>query len=814
MIRNYFKIAFRNMFKDGFYSFINIIGLSIGITACLLIMLYVNNELSYDKFHKDHERIYRITTKAKMSETQILNVGVSSAPMAEQFKRDLEEIEAIARLYYNMNATVKHNEDVFKEKGVLYADSTFFDVFDFGIQQGNPKSMLVEPYSVVMTEETAIRFFGERKVRSGAVMEEKIQINNDLYQVTGILDDVPQNSHFTFDMLLSMSSFRDALNPIWLTMNYYTYLKLKEGVDPASLDDKIRDIVMVHVVPQVIAYMKLPEQMLSDRNNIDQFFKFSLQPMTSIHLHSNLRGELGANSDIKYIYIFSSIALFIIIIACINFMNLATARASKRAIEVGIRKTLGSFKGQLVKQFMVESILFSLIAMIIALGLTEALKYPFSAVTGKILSLNIFNDPSLLLMIVGLVLVIGLTSGAYPAFYLTRFKPVEVLKGSKRLGGKRSIFRNSLVVLQFAISFGLIVCTSLVFKQMGYLSDRNLGFDKENVIVLTNGGQMGNRFEVLKNELDGHPEVISVASSMTVPSGFVGNLLVTPEGKDAVDVPIYINVIDHDFIDTYKMEMVQGRNFSRDFTSDSTGILVNEQALRLFGWGPDIDPVDRYVDAINPDMGTRTRYTIVGVVKDFNYESCKSPISAQMMLLGQNQEHISIRVKPGNMASLAAGFKPIWKKIAPDVPYEHFVLKDNFEELYQAEQKMSELFTIFTSIAIFIACLGLLGLAAYTAEQRTKEIGIRKVMGASVPSVIQLLNLQFIKLVLISIVIASPIAWYLMTQWLGSFVYKTEIGPGPFVIATLIALSIAIITVGYQSFKAAIANPVNSLKTE
>jgi putative ABC transport system permease protein len=814
MIRNYIKIAIRNLFKNSFYSFINIFGLSIGITACLLIMLYVNNEMSYDKFHKDHGRLYRVTTKAMMSETEIMNLGVTSAPVAERFRNDIEEIESITRLY-QLSKTVKYKDDVFQENKMLFADSTFFDVFSFGILQGDQKSMLKDPFSIVMTEETAIRYFGEPKVNSGMALEEQIKINDDMYQVTGILQNVPSNSHFTFDMLVSMSTNDDALNPIWLNMNYFTYLKLHEGVNPSDLEEKITDIIIANVIPQVIAYMNMPAENLQDRETVKSAFQFNLQPVTDIHLHSDLRGELGANSDISYIYIFSSIALFIIIIACINFMNLSTARGSKRATEVGIRKTLGSLKYQLIRQFMIESILFSIIAMIIALGLTEALKYPFSTITGVVLALNIFEQPWILGVILGLTVIVGMVAGSYPAFYLTRFKPVEVLKGSSKSGRKSSIFRSALVVTQFAISIGLIVCTTLVLKQMSFMNNKNLGFEKENVIVIENATQLGQKREAFKNELLKNSEVINVAYSQTIPSALFYSTMCTPEGEDGLDVQIFINSLDYDFIDTYKMELVNGRNFSRDFPSDSTAILINESAAKRFGWiGEENDPIGRYISMINPDMGTRSTYYVVGVVKDFNYESCKSPISANVMFLSKVDNYVSIRVKPGDFKELIHDFESTWKKIAPEVPFQYSFLKQNFEELYQSEQKMSQIFSVFTTIAILIACLGLLGLAAFTAEQRTKEIGIRKTMGASVINVVTMLNLEFIKLVGIAIVIASPIAWYLMSRWLGDFIYKTEIGIWPFLLASFLAILIALITVGFQSLKAAVANPVNSLRSE
>jgi len=816
MIGNYFKIAFRNLFKDGFYSFINIFGLSVGITACLLILLYVSNELSYDKFHKDSDRIYRVTTKAMMSESEILYVGVSPAPLADRLRNDIEEIESITRLI-SFSETIKYKEIVFKENRMLYADSTFFDVFDFNVEQGDPNTMLRDPYSIVLTEETAIRYFGTHKVQSGTALDEKLKIGNDSYQVTGILENIPENSHFTFDLLVSMSTFSDALNPIYLNMNYFTYLKLRDGVNPVQLDEKLRNIVMTHVVPQVVAYMNFPEAMLSDKSTVDNFFKYSLQPITSIHLYSHLRGELGANSDISYIYIFSSIAIFLIVIACINFTNLATSRASKRSIEVGIRKTLGSNKYQLIRQFLAESFLFSIIAMIIALGLTEVLKYPFSTITGTILSLNIFKQPWIISVIIGLTLVIGIASGSYPAFYLTKFKPVMVLKGSNRMGKKSSFFRSFLVVLQFAISIGLIVCTTLVYKQMNFISNKNLGFDKENILIIENGDQLGQRAEVLKNELLRNPELIDVAFSQTIPSQLFYSSVCTPEGEDGVDQQIFLNLIDHDFINTYKMEVIKGRNFSPDFPSDSSAILINERAANKFGWigdSEETNPIGKYIDMINANIGTRSKFYVVGVIKDFNYESCKSPIRANVMFFNTSGNYISIRVKPGDYNRLIKDLEATWKEIAPDVPFAYSFLKENFEELYQSEQKMSQIFSVFTTIAIIIACLGLLGLAAYTAEQRTKEIGIRKVMGASVPNVVTMLNLEFIKLVGIAVIIASPIAWYLMQKWLGDFVYKTEIGIWPFVFASVLATVIAVITVGFQSLKAALANPVDSLRNE
>ncbi len=813
MLRNYIKVAIRNLVKDRYYSAINIFGLSIGITTCLLILLYVNHELSYDKFHQDFNRIYRVIAKAKLagSETEMV---VSAPPLADRLKHDIQEIEAATRIL-RLHRSIRHEGMVFKEDHMFYADSTFFDVFSFNVIQGDTETMLRDPYSIVVTENTAIRYFGEAEVQSGNILGKELIINNEAFVITGLLENIPVNSHFSFDFLVSMSTTDEALSPIWLNMNFYTYVKLREGTDPKSLDNHLKEIVMTHIVPLVIQYMNMPPDLFKDEASVYNFFHFNLQPLASIHLHSDLQGELGVNSDISYVYIFTAIALFIISIACINFMNLATARGAKRAVEVGIRKTLGSSNGLLTKQFLIESMLFSFIAMLIALGLTEALKIPFSHLTGKVIALNIFQEPFVLVLIFGFTILVGLIAGSYPAFYLTRFKPVEVLKSSTSSGNSKSLLRPALVILQFAISVGLITCTLLVSQQMSYISNKQLGFDKENVIIIENAQDLGNNYQAFKNELHKIPQVTDVSISQRIPSIIFNSQVCTPEGEDGVDIPVFTNEIDYDYIDAYKMEIVKGRNFSRDIPSDSMAILINESAVRRFGWMDEgVDPIGKYVQMINPNYGNRSKLYVVGVVKDFNFESLKSDISANVMLLWPSGNYISIRVKPGDFTKLISDFESLWKSMSPDAPFHYSFLHQRFEDLYQSEQKLGQIFTLFTSIAIFIACLGLLGLAAYTTEQRTKEIGIRKTMGASVSNVISMLNMDFIRPVAIAIIIGAPCAWYFIRIWLGNFVYKTQIGILPFILAGVLAILISTITVGFQSYKAATMNPVKSLRNE
>lgn len=815
MLRNYFKVAIRNLFKDKFYAFINILGLSIGITSCLLIVLYVSEELSYDTFHTDSDRIYRVVAKARMNENEVLDFVGTPAPMTDGFKHAIPEIEAVTRLR-PLGMVFKHDENVYKENHLMYADSTFFDVFDYQLLQGNRNGSLTEPNSIILTEDMALKYFGADALNNGSIVGSFLKANDKIFKITGIVENIPGNTHLNFDMLVSMSTTTEALVTNWLSMNYFSYIKLNEGVTIADIEEKVTDLVIEKVAPQAMAYLKMPKEAFEDRVAVNKTFQFIFQPISSIHLHSNFRGEIGSPGNISYIYIFTAIAVFIIIIACINFMNLSTARSSKRAMEVGVRKTLGSSKGKLVGQFMLESMFFSLIAMIIALGLTETFRIPFGNIAGKSISFNVFEDPWILILIVGLTLIIGLLAGSYPAFYLTKYKPVEVMKGAFRSGTKSSWFRSSMVIFQFVISISLIICTSLVYKQMNYISNLNVGFNRENVIIIPNAWGLGNNMEAFKRELINHPDVQNASYTYCVPSKIFNSTLTKAEGDMEVDHQIFTNRADYDFLETMGMELVSGRNFSRDMASDSTAVLVNESAVKALGW-TNVDPqqgLGKSIEMMHGKLGSRVKYNVIGVIKDFNYESLKSEIRPLAVFLFRKAYYLTVRIKSDNIPQTLAMLESSWKGMAKDAPFEYSFLDQSFEDLYQAEQKLGQIFGIFTAMAIFIACLGLIGLAAYTAEQRTKEIGIRKVMGASVPNLINMLNMEFIKLVVIALFISFPLAWYFMHNWLDSFVYKTKIGIWPFIFAAVLAIMITLLTVGYQSFKAALANPVNSLKTE
>jgi len=814
MFRNYIKIALRNLVKDRFYSLLNILGLSIGISTSMLIMLFIADELSYDKFHEDAENIYRIITKGKLGDEQVMNVAVTGAPVAETVKSYIPEVVAITRLQPTVRV-FNHKEESIKEDHILFADSSFFEIFTFPLIEGELDKVLTLPFSIVMTEETAIRYFGEKAVERGDVVGQLLKAGDETYAVTGIVQNPPHNSHFDFDMLISMSTQPDANNPIWINMNYFTYVKMAKGTDPADLEDKLRDLVRQFVIPQVIAYLHFPDLEYTDEL-LDQNFKYLLQPITDIHLGSNLHAELSTNSDIQYVYIFSVIAVFILLIACINFMNLSTARSAKRAKEVGIRKTLGSLKNPMRVQFMLESLLYILLSMLLALGLTEAFRTPFNTLSGKSLSFNIFQEPWILGVILGLVVLVTFIAGSYPAFYLTRFKPVDVIKGTLHSGSRGSVFRSSLVVFQFIISIGLIICTILVFKQLHYIRKKNVGFEKENVIILRNGNNLGERSEVVKQQILDLDRVVSASYTTHVPSNLYYSSAHKAEGELESDHIVFFSLVDYDYQETLKLGMEYGRFFSRDFPSDSSAIIINEAAAFVFGWTEDNgrEAVGKYIETINTVEGDRAKYEVIGVVSNFNFETFKNEVRPLALYLNTNGPLLAVRIQPGNLTEVLTSIRNIWMEQAPWAPFDYRFLDEQYYDMFAKEERLGSVFTVFTVLAIIVACLGLFGLAAYTAEQRTKEIGIRKAMGASTSNVVSMLTREFTKLVLISFIIAIPIAWYFMKEWLKAFAYKTDIGIWPFLAAGFTAILIAWVTVSYQSLRAARANPVESLRNE
>jgi len=791
-------------------------GLSVGIACSLLILLYVVDELSYDRCYKDADRIYRVVTKAKMSEDETIHVVTTPAPLAEQLRISSTAIEDVTRILPH-GLVIKHKGESHKEGRVFYADSSFFRVFEYEMILGNPDKALVEPNSLVLTESTAIRYFGKNIVKESTILGQQIEANGSNWEITGIIKDIPDNSHIRFDFLVSMSTNQYALNQIWINVDFHTYIKIKDNIDLVVVNENLHMIVKDFVRPMVIQYLSLSPELFEDEETAREMFHFPLQPLTSIHLHSNLKGELGVVGDINNLYIFSAIAVFILLLACINFMNLATARSAKRSMEVGIRKTMGSSSGLLVRQFLLESIILTVIAMLIGLGLAEAFRIPFNTISGKTLSLNIFDHPWIAMAIIGITVVVSLMAGLYPAFYLTAFKPVEVLKGNLRKGGG-SKFRNGLVIFQFIISISLIICTTMVYKQMNYIHQYKLGFNKENVIVLPNGWDLENNEQVLKRELLKQSNVQNVSISSGIPSNIPGSSLLKAEGDLETDHSVFILYADYEYIPTMGMKIIHGRNFSRDIHSDdSITVLVNQTAAKQFGWIADEcrEAIGKRIESINPQTGQRIPHEIIGVIQDFNFESLRKSIGPIVVYPTNGEyQYLSVKVEPGDLQQRIDMIKSTVKDVVPNAPFEYRFLDSEFENLFESEKRLGKVIGIFSSLAILIACLGLLGLAAFTAEKRTKELGIRKVMGASIQDLIFLLNKDFTKLVIFSFIISVPLAWFFIDRWLNSFNYKTSVGVWPFIIAGLIAVLITWLTVSYQSITAALTNPTKSLRSE
>jgi putative ABC transport system permease protein len=798
MFKNYMHIALRNIKKHKGYSLINILGLAIGMACCILITSYVIYELSYDKYHENADSIYRIKSDAKIGDN-LLQIPKSSPPMAGYMVENFPEVSNATRLRELGNVPLKYRDNQFYEGRIFFADSSFFDIFTFPLLKGDPKTALKAAYTAVITEDTARKYFGEEDpIGKVMTIEESVD-----FTITGIISNVPRNSHFVFDMLCSFETHaqnnRESMAN-WLSINYYTYIMLQKGSDPYSLEQK------------------LPEMITSNAGNILKAVKgdlrLSLQPLTSIHLHSRLEQEISATSNIAYIYIFSAIALFILFIACMNYMNLATARSAKRAQEVGMRKVLGAHRGKIVRQFLGESLLTSSISCIIALLFVEIALPLFRSISGINLRINYMENPWLIPGLLGLTILVGLVAGSYPAFFLSSFLPIRILKGSLRTGSGNTHFRGVLVIVQFTISIVLIIGTIITFNQLKYMKNTALGFDKEQILILPISDESTvESLLPLKEELKNYPGVIDVGASSHVPGETTYYNPFLPEGftREQMIWMGQLNV-DPDFIPTMGIEFLAGRNFSSELQTDQThSVIINETAAKRFGWD---DPVGKTIGELSISGGIKRR-PVIGVVKDFHIESLHREIGP--LLITNNTEWLntlSIRVAPDNIPETLSFLSKKWDQHNPLRPFRHFFLDDSFDAQYKADERLSKIFSYFSILAIFIACLGLFGLASYTAEQRTKEIGIRKVLGATLSGIVKLLTKEFSKWLLLANIIAWPVAYFVMRKWLQGFAYRTSIGFYIFVLSAVIALAIALITVSYQALKAAKADPVESLRYE
>jgi putative ABC transport system permease protein len=810
MFQSYLKIALRNIVHQKSYSFINIIGLAIGITCCILILLYVQDELSYDRYHANAGRIYRVGLHGIIGSNEI-NGTFTAAPMAEALMLEFPEVEQACRIRNFGFPVIRYEDKVFSEERFFWADSNIFEVFSIPFIQGDPKTALTKPLSVVITESAAKKYFGDENPM-GKILNAD---NRRDYMVTGVMEDVPHNSHFHFDFLRSLSTNeRAANNPLWISNNYQTYVLLKEGHPAEKLEAKFVDLVRKYVGPQIEQAAGISYDQLVEAGGAYGYF---LQPLTDIHLYSHLEGELEPNGDATYVYGFAIIAFAILLIACINFMNLATARSTKRAREVGIRKTLGSNRAQLIRQFLAETIFMSFISVLIALVMVKLLLPYFNNLAGKQLVLDIFGNPRNLAALAGLVIFVGLLAGSYPAFFLASFQPVKVLKSSGlvKTNGRSPLLRSALVVFQFLISIILIIGTFVVRDQIHYIQNKNLGYDKAQVVVIEKTDDIGRQIETFKEELAQQPGVINASNSNVLfGQTFSSNAHILPGASGEETHLLWTMRTDYNFVETYQVEMAAGRFFSRDFPTDSTAVVLNEAAVRAMGLE---DPVGKEVIRMGPTPEQSIRHNIIGIVKDLHFESLRQeirPMAIKLFGRGGFGRNTSVRIATENVPQTLDALKTTWHKFAGNQAFEYVFFDEEFSRLYAAEQRTGQILTIFSMLAIFIACLGLFGLASFTTEQRTKEIGIRKALGASVTNVVRLLFKEFAKWVAIATVIAWAVSYFAVKEWLQNFAYRVDINLLIFLAAALLALVIAFITVSYQTVRAAVANPVDALRYE
>jgi len=808
MIRNYLKIASRNLIKHKFYSIINILGLAVSVAICIVIALFVFDELSFDRHFENADRIYRFNSDVKFGGND-MKLAVMPAPLADAMVNDYPEVEASTRLRSYGSWLVRKDEESIKEHNVIWADSTFFNVFNIPVIQGDAKTALVEPNSIAISESLAKKYFGDEEA-----LGEMLTLDNNMeVEITAVYKDIPKNSHFHFDILIAMVSLDESKNGVWLSHNFHTYIKLREGSDPKVLLQKFPAMLEKYAGPQIKQFMGITmEEFQASENNVG----YSLIPISNIHLHSIWTGEFEPGGEIKYVYIFSAIAIFILLLACVNFMNLSTAKSADRAKEVGIRKVMGSYKTHLIRQFLTESILLSLLAVVLSIALAGFILPFFNNLSGKELSLPLTSGLFWMSIMIS-ILVLGLLAGIYPAFFLSSFKPISVLKGRLSSKGGNNGLRNMLVVFQFSISILLIIGTGAVYNQLSYIQNKKLGFSKDQVIIIHDASAMGDQLSSYRTEMLRDPRIISGTLTGFLPvQSSRNNSAFWPIGKRDIDNSVSMQnwSVDNEYITTMGMNIIEGRNFSEDFPSDSLAMILNQEALKIFGFE---NPIGREIQrsrrANNNEQEIIT-YHVIGVVENFHFESLKNKVSALSLILGNNHGSISFKFQTKNTSEVISILEEKWSEMAPMQPFQYSFMDDEFAKMYEAEQKIGKIFMSFSILAIFIACLGLFALASYTAKQRTKEIGVRKVMGASIRSVVLLLSKDFSKLVFISFIIAVPIAWYGISQWLQSFEYKSLPGVWIYLISGVLALVVALLTIGYQAIRAATVNPVESLRDE
>lgn len=808
MLKNYLKIAVRSLLKNKVYTFINILGLSVGLACCVLILLHVEDELSYDDFHPNKEQLYRVALE-RVYPDHTSYYAIIPSGFSEVFNEEIPEVEHATRLlgFPNFTNVIEYRDKVFEENYVFFADSNFFEVFDYKLLQGNSDALLKNPNTVILTRSTAQKYFGTENP-----VGKTLEINDNETEVVGVMEDIPENSHMTFDFLSSSTNLGFIRQPNYTSFSSYTYLKLQEGATMEEVEARIPELVERYASGQIERNLGISYEEYVAAGNGYHYF---LQPISDIYLHSNLESEIKPNSSMVYVYIFVSIAILILGIACINFVNLATARSAERAREVGVRKVMGSDRSQLIRQFLTESVFISLLSLVVAVGIIQVVLPLFNDLAQKELVINLFGNSMAGPLLLGFTLVIGLLAGLYPAFYISSIKPVEVMKGKFQTNSKGRWLRNGLVVFQFAISIILISGTLIVYNQMDYINSKNLGYEKENILVIENIFNL-DQPDAFKEELRGLADVASVGATSTMMGDNFFGIQFQQAGESEVLTTKGLTVDDH-FIETMGINILAGRSFSENF-DDSLNVILNEAAVNALGIE---NPVGARLTSTNNNADNEqitSVFNVIGVAENFNFESLRTGITPLAILSSESvigfESFLSVRLMNSNFSENVNRFENIWNSMVSDRPFSYYFLENDLAELYKAEQTSAKIFAVFAVLAIIIACVGLFGLAAYTAYQRTKEIGIRKVLGASISGIILLLSKDFAKLVGIAFFIAAPVAYLVMSAWLQNFAFRIEPGITTFITAGLIALLIAIFTVSYQAIAAAVVNPVKSLRSE
>tara|TARA_R110002033_G_scaffold1096_23_gene10175 strand:- start:4982 stop:7414 length:2433 start_codon:yes stop_codon:yes gene_type:complete len=810
MFKNYIKIAWRSLKKQAFFTFLNTFGLAIGMAGALMISLYIYDELSYDKMFADADRIYRIDADIKFGGAEI-KAAESAPPMAGALKRDYSQVESTVRFRTLGSMYVKKvgGETSSKENKVTYADSTFFQFFGIDLLAGNSKTALTGTNSLVLTKTAAEKYFGSTDVLGQNMLLD----NSDTYTVTGVIDDMPKNSYFNeYSVFLAMAGNVASREELWGSNNYFTFVKLIPEAKVEDFQAPLQGMLERYMLPWAQKYF--PGMTAESFAASGNYIRYHTIALTDIHLHSDRSSEMNATSSMQNIYILSFIGLFLIILASVNFMNLSTAHSLKRAKEVGVRKTLGSNKMNLIFQFLTESGLIAFISLIAALLITMITLPFFNGFTGKSIAIP-FSQPLFWFLLLAATILLGLFSGCYPAFFMSRFTPVKTLKGgaSESVGNGR--VRNALVIFQFSISVFLIVSTLVVFQQLNFIQSKDLGFTKDQVLLINEISPLGSKTNAFKEEIlkMGNVENVTLSNFYPTPS-WRSDTSFFQEGTKSQENAIQMQTwdVDMDYLKTLEMDVVAGRDFNKQYASDSTAIIINEATLPILNVTAQEALGMRISEEI--DMENPTYYTIIGVVKDFHFKSLRENIGALGLHIENNAENMAVRLSGGDYSKSIAEIENIWNTMAPGQPFDYQFMDEAFYSTYNSEQKLSQIFFIFTILSIFIACLGLFGLAAFNAEKRTKEIGVRKVLGATVSQISYRLTVDFLKLVGVAILISLPLGWFAMNKWLEDFSYRIEIGLGVFVLAAVLAIVVAIVTVSYQSIKAAIVNPVKSLRSE